>query len=229
MSVIVPSYNERNNVPVLWSVLAKSSRDCLGGDRRRRRFADGTAGVVKDLSAPIRASVSAPGRPARPSAPASKASVVLRPVVAVRTPICSTTRPFCRRCSPRSMPVPTSSSGSRYVDGGTAGAGLSSFAAGAANGHLAAKSSEDHLQRSDERLLHDPPREGRGSRRQDRPRRLKILLDIVSSSPPMKTVEVPFTFRERLAGESKLDSLVTAEYLGLLVSKFSGACCRCAS
>ncbi len=51
----------------------------------------------------------------------------------------------------------------------------------------------------------------------------KILLDIVASSPePLKTVELPFTFRERLAGESKLDSLVTAEYLGLLFSKLSG-------
>ena len=51
----------------------------------------------------------------------------------------------------------------------------------------------------------------------------KILLDIVASSPaPLKTVELPFTFRERFAGESKLDSLVTAEYLGLLFSKLSG-------
>ncbi len=51
----------------------------------------------------------------------------------------------------------------------------------------------------------------------------KILLDIVASSPDrLKTVEVPFTFRERQAGESKLDSLVTAEYLGLLFSKISG-------
>lgn len=51
----------------------------------------------------------------------------------------------------------------------------------------------------------------------------KILLDIVASTPrKLETVELPFTFRERLAGESKLDSLVTAEYLGLLVSKLSG-------
>jgi dolichol-phosphate mannosyltransferase len=51
----------------------------------------------------------------------------------------------------------------------------------------------------------------------------KVLLDIVASSPvPLKTVEVPFTFRERVSGESKLDSLVTAEYLGLVVSKFTG-------
>jgi dolichol-phosphate mannosyltransferase len=51
----------------------------------------------------------------------------------------------------------------------------------------------------------------------------KILLDLVSATEtPLKAVEIPFTFRERLTGESKLDSLVTAEYLGLLFSKLSG-------
>ncbi len=51
----------------------------------------------------------------------------------------------------------------------------------------------------------------------------KILLDIIASTPtPLKTVEIPYHFRQRIAGESKLDSLVTAEYLGLLCSKLSG-------
>ena len=51
----------------------------------------------------------------------------------------------------------------------------------------------------------------------------KILLDIIASTPMhLKTVEIPYHFRQRLAGESKLDSLVTAEYLGLLFSKLSG-------
>ncbi|KAE8759296.1 glycosyltransferase [Paraburkholderia madseniana] len=51
----------------------------------------------------------------------------------------------------------------------------------------------------------------------------KILLDIIASTPTrLKTVEIPYHFRQRVAGESKLDSLVTAEYLGLLCSKLSG-------
>ncbi|CAD6542223.1 Undecaprenyl-phosphate 4-deoxy-4-formamido-L-arabinose transferase [Paraburkholderia sabiae] len=51
----------------------------------------------------------------------------------------------------------------------------------------------------------------------------KILLDIIASTPThLKTVEVPYHFRQRVAGESKLDTLVTAEYLGLLFSKLSG-------
>lgn len=51
----------------------------------------------------------------------------------------------------------------------------------------------------------------------------KILLDIVASSPvPIRTKEVPFTFRPRLYGESKLDASVVTEYLGLLAAKASG-------
>ncbi len=51
----------------------------------------------------------------------------------------------------------------------------------------------------------------------------KILLDFISSAPPtLKTAEVPFKFRERFEGSSKLGSLVTVDYLGLLLSKLSG-------
>lgn len=51
----------------------------------------------------------------------------------------------------------------------------------------------------------------------------KILLDIFSSAPaPLKFAEVPFTFRQRLAGESKLDTAVLWEYLMLIVDKTIG-------
>ena len=51
----------------------------------------------------------------------------------------------------------------------------------------------------------------------------KILLDLVASSPhPLKLVELPYTFRERVAGESKLDSAVIWEYLLLVVDKKFG-------
>lgn len=51
----------------------------------------------------------------------------------------------------------------------------------------------------------------------------KILLDIVTSgTEKMKIVEVPFTFRTREAGESKLDSLVIWEFLMLLADKKIG-------
>ena len=51
----------------------------------------------------------------------------------------------------------------------------------------------------------------------------KILLDIVASSPGvLRTAEVPYTFRERLHGESKLDSLVVWDFGMLLAEKTIG-------
>lgn len=48
----------------------------------------------------------------------------------------------------------------------------------------------------------------------------KILLDLVSSVPrPLKAKEVPYTFRNRLAGESKLDSRVAQEFIVLFLEK----------
>jgi dolichol-phosphate mannosyltransferase len=51
----------------------------------------------------------------------------------------------------------------------------------------------------------------------------KILVDLLSSSPrPVKLGEVPYTFRARQHGESKLDITVGVEYLQLLVDKVIG-------
>jgi dolichol-phosphate mannosyltransferase len=51
----------------------------------------------------------------------------------------------------------------------------------------------------------------------------KILLDIAASAPePMRVAEVPYTFRTRQHGESKLDSLVLWEYLQLILDKAFG-------
>lgn len=51
----------------------------------------------------------------------------------------------------------------------------------------------------------------------------KILLDLVLSAPaPLRVIEIPVTFRERLAGESKLDALVMAQFGGLLLDKVFG-------
>jgi len=51
----------------------------------------------------------------------------------------------------------------------------------------------------------------------------KILLDILASTPPgLRVAEVPFTFRSRFAGDSKLDELVVWEYGMLLADKTVG-------
>ncbi len=115
--------------------------------------------------------------------------------------------------------------GSRYVDGGSSNEGLSSI-------RQWGSETATSLARRFLRIELSDPMSGFFMIRRERVEAIagelsregfKILLDIVASTPErLKTVEVPFTFRERQAGESKLDTLVTAEYLGLLFSKLSG-------
>ncbi|MBB6426589.1 glycosyltransferase family 2 protein [Sphingopyxis sp. JAI128] len=51
----------------------------------------------------------------------------------------------------------------------------------------------------------------------------KILLDILASSPtPLKVAEVPYIFRTREAGESKIGARVIAEYAELIADKTIG-------
>ena len=48
----------------------------------------------------------------------------------------------------------------------------------------------------------------------------KILLDLVlTSSPPPRLVEVPFRFRKRETGESKMDALVLVQFIGMLLDR----------
>ncbi|WP_431285907.1 glycosyltransferase [Humitalea sp. 24SJ18S-53] len=56
-------------------------------------------------------------------------------------------------------------------------------------------------------------------------RGFKILLDILLSLPsPPRIAEIPYVFRARQAGESKLDALVLLDFAGLLLDKrFGGA------
>jgi dolichol-phosphate mannosyltransferase len=48
----------------------------------------------------------------------------------------------------------------------------------------------------------------------------KIMLDLVLASPtPLRIIEIPYQFRPRTAGASKLDALVLAQFAGLLIDK----------
>jgi dolichol-phosphate mannosyltransferase len=54
-------------------------------------------------------------------------------------------------------------------------------------------------------------------------RGFKILLDLVASSQrPVRFAEIPFVFRQRIHGQSKLDILVGLEYLELICDKLVG-------
>jgi dolichol-phosphate mannosyltransferase len=51
----------------------------------------------------------------------------------------------------------------------------------------------------------------------------KILLDLILASPQrLNIAEIPYKFRPRTAGESKLDVLVLAQFAGLLLDKLLG-------
>ena len=51
----------------------------------------------------------------------------------------------------------------------------------------------------------------------------KILLDIVATGQgKLRVVEIPYAFGSRLHGESKLDSMVALDFLGLLLAKMTG-------
>lgn len=48
----------------------------------------------------------------------------------------------------------------------------------------------------------------------------KVLFDLLASHPgPLRVAETPYRFRDRLEGESKLDSRVVVDYLGLILTK----------
>jgi dolichol-phosphate mannosyltransferase len=51
----------------------------------------------------------------------------------------------------------------------------------------------------------------------------KILFDLLASVPePIRVAELPYRFRDRLAGECKLDRRVVIEYLSLILNKATG-------
>jgi dolichol-phosphate mannosyltransferase len=113
--------------------------------------------------------------------------------------------------------------GSRYIEGGSADsfdkqrAGISAFATGIAKRTLGVKVSD--------------PMSGFFMIRRDRFEQLapqlstqgfKILLDIVATAHgELRTVEIPYTFGSRQHGESKLDSMVALDFLGLVLAKLT--------
>ena len=51
----------------------------------------------------------------------------------------------------------------------------------------------------------------------------KILFDIIASqAAPLRIVELPYSFAQRQSGESKMGGLVVMEYLGLVLARVSG-------
>jgi dolichol-phosphate mannosyltransferase len=113
--------------------------------------------------------------------------------------------------------------GSRYIEGGSADsfnkqrAGASAFATEVAKRVLRVKIAD--------------PMSGFFMIRRDRFEQLapqlstqgfKILLDVVATARgDLRVVEIPYSFGSRLHGESKLDSMVALDFLGLVLAKLT--------
>jgi dolichol-phosphate mannosyltransferase len=51
----------------------------------------------------------------------------------------------------------------------------------------------------------------------------KVLFDIIASQPtPPRIVELPYAFAARQAGDSKMDGIIIIDYLGLILTKLTG-------
>ena len=228
VSVVVPTYSEAANVRELHSLLVA----CLANEDWELIFVDddspdGTAAIIRELAQEDRRvrCVHRIGRRGLSTAVVEGALSSSAPVVAVMDADLQHDEAILptmlRRLRDEGLDVVV---GSRYVAGGNTGAwdetrkSISSFATRLSAG----------LVPSD---LRDPMSGFFAIRTEifrDNVRRLsgygyKILLDLfASSSKPLRFAEVPYSFRGRTRGESKLDSLVVWEYLMLLVDKRFG-------
>jgi dolichol-phosphate mannosyltransferase len=228
LSIIVPTYNEVANVPVLLDAVARALPDT----RWEMVFVDDnspddTAGLVRALArtdARVRV-VHRVGRRGLSSACVEGIMATAAPYVAVMDADLQHDEAILPAMLDRlkaggiDLVV-----GSRYVEGG----GLGEWnARRQAMSRLATRVAQ--------RLTRTPiadPMSGFFMLTRDAFLRslpdlstvgFKILLDIAASAPtPLRVAEVPYTFRTRQHGESKLDSLVLWEYLQLLIDKTLG-------
>jgi dolichol-phosphate mannosyltransferase len=229
LSVIVPTYNESENVPLLVAklndVLAGISWEVIFVDDDSR---DGTSAVVRKLAQVSGGTVRVVqriGRRGLSSACVEGALASSAPYIAVMDGDLQ----HDERLLPRMLAALKDGNeiavGSRFVPGGDVG----EFAAnrikiskmGARLAKLVVKQelsdpmSGFFMLRRDvfERVVRRLSAKG-----------FKILLDIFASAPrPLKVVELPFTFGSRIKGESKLDTMVAWEYAMLLLDKMLGS------
>src|SRR5665213_489880 len=227
LSVIIPTFNERDNVTKLFRRLETA----LAGLAWEAVFVDdnspdGTWDVVRDLAAQDnrvrcirrigRRGLSGACIEGILASSAPCAAVIVVDLQHVETQL------------PAMLALLQEGSfdlvvGSRYIEGGSADsfnrqrAGASALATEVAKRVLRVKIAD--------------PMSGFFMIRRDRFEQLaprlstqgfKILLDIVATARgDLRVVEIPFTFGSRLHGESKLDSMVALDFLGLVLAKLT--------
>ena len=235
VAVIVPTFNERDNVVSLFDLVSKAMGDIpfefiVVDDNSP----DGTAGVVKELArrhANVRC-IHRIGRRGLSSAVIEGISASAAPYFAV----IDADHQHDERILPLMLDKALAGNhivvGTRYASGGQVGEGLSktreagSRLATQLSGLVTGRALSDPmcgfvLMRRDVFDEIAPSLSSEG---------FKILLDIIVSAgrararrgKELRIGEVPYTFRPRNAGESKMSSIVVVQFLGLVLSKMTG-------
>lgn len=233
LSVIVPSYKERDNIVPLYDKLATA----LAGIAWEMivvddNSPDGTSDVARELSRrqPNARIIHRIGRRGLSSAVIEGMAASAATYVAV----IDADHQHDERILPQMLARMADHEiavGSRYVGGGSAGQGLSTTReAGSrfatqlsqllAGVELTDPMSGFFLMRREVFTEIAPELSNEG---------FKILLDIIVTATrlrarrgePFRIGEVPYTFRPRHAGESKMSSIIVVQFLGLLVNKLS--------
>ena len=227
LSVIVPTFNERDNVTTLFRRLEVA----LAGVRWEVVFVDdnspdGTWEVVRGL-----AQRDSRVRCIRRIGRRGLSGACIEGILASSAPCAAVIDADLQHDEtqlPKMLALLTSGEfdlvvGSRYIEGGSADsfnkqrAGASQLATGVAKRVLRVEIAD--------------PMSGFFMIRRDRFEPLapqlstqgfKILLDIVATARgALRIKEIPFTFGSRLHGESKLDSMVALDFLGLVLAKLT--------
>ncbi len=228
ISVVVPTFNERDNVTTLYQRLAAT----FGATPWQVVFVDdnspdGTWQVVRELSRK-----DGRVRCIRRIGRRGLSGACIEGILAASAPFAAVIDADLQHDEtqlPKMLALLQSGEaelvvGSRYIEGGSADsfnkqrAGASQLATEVARRVLGVKVAD--------------PMSGFFAIRRDRFEALapqlstqgfKILLDIIATARgELRTVEVPFNFGTRLHGESKLDSMVALDFLGLVLAKLTG-------
>ena len=227
VSVVVPTFNERDNVTTLYRRLEAAFKDVpwevvFVDDNSP----DGTWQVVRELSR-----TDARVRCIRRIGRRGLSGACIEGILAASAPYAAVIDADLQHDEtqlPKMLALLQDGAaelviGSRYIEGGSAAsfnkqrAGASAFATRIAQHALKVEVAD--------------PMSGFFMIRRDRFEQIapklstqgfKILLDIIASADAgLHTVEIPFTFGTRQHGESKLDSMVALDFLGLVLAKLT--------
>lgn len=228
LSIVIPTFNERDNILSLVEAIDEALPDvCWEIVFVDDHSPDGTAGLVRQIARndPRVRCIHRFGRRGLSSACVEGIMSTASPFVAVMDADHQHDERILRRMFEVISTEDTDLAvGSRYVEGGSVGAwdqkraAMSRLATRLTN-RITGSALSDPMSgffviRRDVFLQVLPRLSAIG---------FKFLLDIMASSErPLKAVEVPYTFRSRQRGESKLDSMVLWEYFLLILDKSIG-------